>query len=322
MWWRLTVTNLKGLTKEENDILSFFSEGIQKSLEREDLTDIFINEDEVYVKTHTGQFFLEKVKYNVHFIINMLASNRELIINAGDPKLETTLGNDFRITALIPPLVNRPEIAIRKLNAYAISLNKYVDDGLLSMIHKEAIDRFIVNRKNIVVVGATGSGKTTFTNAIIGRIAELSEEGQRLVIMEDVREIVTSMKNTCKLMTTSTMDMQSLLKVAMRLNPERIIVGEVRDKAALDLLKAWNTGSPGGVATIHANGCEEALQRMIDLSMEAGVPAPYALVAHAVDVVIFIATESTKEGFKRVIKDIATVENYDHKLQRFNLKSI
>jgi Flp pilus assembly CpaF family ATPase len=113
-------------------------------------------------------------------------------------------------------------------------------------------------RLNIVVAGGTGSGKTTLANAIIWEIVDNSPE-HRLVILEDTAEIQCSADNAVYLHTSDTVDMGRLLKSTMRLRPDRIIVGEVRDGAALTLLKAWNTGHPGGIATIHANSAHSAL---------------------------------------------------------------
>ncbi|MDA0911579.1 MAG: ATPase, T2SS/T4P/T4SS family [Proteobacteria bacterium] len=306
------------LTDKECKILAYFSPAIQAALVRSDLTDIFINETAVFVKTHGEQAYLEDVKYNINFIINLIATNKGLIINQDYPKLETTIGT-LRITAMIPPLTNAPEMAIRRLNANVISLDQYVNNGQMTLEQKGVIDNAIVNRANILVAGSTGSGKTTLTNAILGRVAELDDAGERLVIMEDTRELITTLKNVTSMMTTKYLNMTDLLATAMRLNPDRIIVGEVRDKSALDLLKAWNTGSPGGVATIHANGCQEALQRLVDLSMEAGVPAPNSLIAHTVDLIIFIGTEKSSSGYVRKIRDISMVGDYDRVNSKFLL---
>ncbi|MDA0910955.1 MAG: ATPase, T2SS/T4P/T4SS family [Proteobacteria bacterium] len=306
------------LTDKECKILSYFSPAIQSALLRTDLTDIFINEKAVFFKTHSEQSKLEDVKYNINFIINLIATNKGLIINQDYPKLETTIGT-LRITAMIPPLTNSPEMAIRRLNANVIPLDRYVENGQMTLEQKAVIDNAILNRSNILVAGSTGSGKTTLTNAILGRIAELNDAGERLVIMEDTRELISKLENITPMMTAKYLNMTDLLATAMRLNPDRIIVGEVRDKAALDLLKSWNTGSRGGVATIHANGCQEALQRLIDLSMEAGVPAPNALIAQTVDLIIFIATEKSSKGYARKIQNIASVGDYDRKNNKFLL---
>ena len=165
---------------------------------------------------------------------------------------------------------------------------------------KAQIQEAITARRNILVVGGTGSGKTTLTNAIIAEMVALTPE-DRLVIMEDTAEIQCKADNAVILRTSIDISMQQLLRATMRLRPDRIIVGEVRGAEALALLKSWNTGHPGGIATLHANSADSGLVRLEQLIAESGIQADMkALIDEAVDLVIFIE----KQGGKRVIKEI------------------
>jgi type IV secretion system protein VirB11 len=169
--------------------------------------------------------------------------------------------------------------------------------------------------QNILVVGGTGSGKTTLTNAIIDYTA-IAWPNERLVIIEDTAEIQSRSKNSVILRATDTVDMLRLLKATMRLRPTRILVGEVRGAEALSLIKAWNTGHPGGVATIHANSAEAALSRMESLVAEATAAPMQKVIAEAVHVIVSIA--KTAQG--RKVQDVLRVEGYDQ--HRYRLQSI
>lgn len=163
----------------------------------------------------------------------------------------------------------------------------------------------MASRLNIVISGGTGSGKTTLANAVIGEIVKSAPE-DRLVVLEDTAEIQCAADNAVLLHTSDTVDMARLLKSAMRLRPDRIVVGEVRDGAALTLLKAWNTGHPGGVATIHSNTAMSALRRLEQLTAEASQQPMHEVIGEAVDLVISI--ERTPSG--RRVRDVIQVERY------------
>jgi Flp pilus assembly CpaF family ATPase len=150
----------------------------------------------------------------------------------------------------------------------------------------------VAERKNILIAGGTGTGKTTLANAVLNEISAISPD-HRIVIIEDVLELQCSVKNTVFLRTSANIDQVSLLRATLRLRPDRIVVGEVRDKSALALLKAWNTGHPGGIGTVHANSTGAALVRVGQLIQEAGVPAAPELISEAVNLVISIRRNST-----------------------------
>ena len=185
---------------------------------------------------------------------------------------------------------------------------------MLKHEHYTQIVQAIKDRKNILVVGGTGSGKTTFTNAIIDMIVRVNPE-HRIVIIEDTAEIQCSAKNNVILRATEKTDMLVLLKATMRLRPDRILVGEVRGREALDLLKAWNTGHPGGCATVHANSATAGLIRIEQLIAEGTTADMRDLIAEAVNIVVFI--EKTAEG--RKIKEVIKVEGFDREKQTYKI---
>jgi type IV secretion system protein VirB11 len=150
------------------------------------------------------------------------------------------------------------------------------------------------SHQNILIVGGTGSGKTTLANAIL---AEPAFARDRVIIIEDTAELQCSAADQIQMLTKRTdppVTMTDLVRDTLRLRPDRIIIGEVRDGSALDLLKAWNTGHPGGLATIHANSALEGLTRLEDLIGEVTQRIPYRAITQAINIVIYI--ERTTAG--------------------------
>lgn len=164
-----------------------------------------------------------------------------------------------RFEGLLPPVVSGPSFTIRRRASRLIPLDDYVKHKIMTAAQVSVLRSAIASRMNIVISGGTGSGKTTLANAVIAEIVANAPD-DRIVILEDTAEIQCAAENAVALHTSDTIDMARLLKSTMRLRPDRIIVGEVRDGAALTLLKAWNTGHPGGVTTIHSNTAMSALR--------------------------------------------------------------
>ena len=241
-------------------------------------------------------------------MISACASMLGVVVNPENPILECELPLDgSRFEALIPPLVSRPTFTIRKKALLIFTLWDYVDHGIMTWAQKEAIEVAVRNRENILVAGGTGSGKTTLANAILHAVSVLTPE-HRIVVIEDTLELQCSAPNAVFLRTSINTDMTRLLRATMRLRPDRIVVGEVRDGAALALIKAWNTGHPGGAGTVHANSAEAALVRVGQLIQEAGVSPVPELIAAAVNVVVFI--KRTSMG--RIVDEIVRVNGFEN----------
>lgn len=241
---------------------------------------------------------------NAESLMGTIADALHTVVTRDNPILEGELPLDgSRFEGLLPPVVAHPTFTIRKKSSVVFTLDQYVEQGIMTPEQQAAIEAAILRRANILVVGGTGSGKTTLTNAIIDGISTACPD-DRLVIIEDTAEIQCKAENSVILRANVDVDMLRLLRATMRLRPDRILVGEVRGGEALALLKAWNTGHPGGVATIHANGAYAGLIRLEQLIAEATAAANMApLIAEAVDLVI--AIEKTKGG--RRIKEIIEV---------------
>ena len=200
-----------------------------------------------------------------------------------------------RFEGVLPPVTMGPCFSIRKPAGRVIPLSDYVAAKIIRPHHAEALQRSVLARDNILVVGGTGSGKTTLANALLNEIAHT---GDRLVILEDTRELHCSAEDTVQMRTQpGCVALSDLVRSTLRLRPDRIIVGEVRGAEALDMLKAWNTGHPGGIATLHANSAEAGLHRIEQLIGEATRNVPHDLIAETIDTLVFI---TRKDGERRV----------------------
>ncbi|ESX82659.1 MULTISPECIES: P-type conjugative transfer ATPase TrbB [unclassified Mesorhizobium] len=238
-------------------------------------------------------------------IIRLVASHVRAEAHADNPIVSAELPSGERFEGLLPPVVLAPCFAIRKPAAKLYTLANYVADGIMLPLQAEALKKAVRERSNILVVGGTSSGKTTLANALL---AEVAEGDERVILIEDTRELQCAAKDCVALRTRrGSVTLADLVRSTLRLRPDRIIVGEVRGAEALDMLKAWNTGHPGGIATVHANSARSGLYRIEQLAQEAVVTVPRRLIAEAIDLIVFIAGR----GSSRRIDAIAEVTGLD-----------
>ena len=242
-------------------------------------------------------------------IIRTVAGYHGLEITPDSPLVEGEFPIDgSRFAGQLQPVVLAPTFALRKRAVAVYTLDQYVADGIMTAAHKASIIDAIIRHRNILVIGGTGSGKTTLVNAIIKAMVD-HKPTERFVIIEDTGEIQCTAQNYVQYHTSMSVSMTMLLKTTLRMRPDRISVGEVRGAEALDLLMAWNTGHEGGVATLHANNARAGLDRMkMLISMHPNAPALIEhLIAQAVHVVIHIARAPTG----RRVEEILAVDGYE-----------
>ncbi|MGO9454333.1 MAG: P-type conjugative transfer ATPase TrbB [Candidatus Binataceae bacterium] len=276
------------------------------------VTDVIINEDgRVWLEVHGKGMFeagFSLPESHRESLIGTVAAALGTVADRDHPIIEGELPIErIRFEGLMPPVVRRPCLAMRKPAQVLYTLDDYVAEGILTA-HQAAIFREAADRRhNIVVTGGTGSGKTTLAGALINEMVARSDPNDRYVIIEDTLEIQCRAQNLAQLHTAEAADLGRLVRATMRLRPDRIIIGEVRGAEALALLKAWNTGHPGGVTTIHANSARAALTRLSSLLQEAGVPPQPELIAETVNLIAFIMR--TPAG--RRVTELIRVEGHD-----------
>ncbi|KQT61205.1 MULTISPECIES: P-type conjugative transfer ATPase TrbB [unclassified Aureimonas] len=236
-------------------------------------------------------------------IVRLVAHHVGAEVHSGAPRVSAELPETGeRFEGLLPPVVSAPAFAIRKPAVAVFTLDDYVAAGIMSGAQADVLREGVAFRANILVAGGTSTGKTTLTNALLAEVAKSSD---RVVIIEDTRELQCAAPNLVAMRTKDGVaSLSDLVRSSLRLRPDRIPIGEVRGPEALDLLKAWGTGHPGGIGTIHAGSAIGALRRMEQLIQEAVVTVPRALIAETIDLVAVLAGR----GSLRRLAELARVE--------------
>lgn len=236
-------------------------------------------------------------------IVRLVAHHVGAEVHAARPRVSAELPETGeRFEGLLPPVVTAPCFAIRKPAVAVFTLADYVAAGIMTETQAALLREGVAARANILVAGGTSTGKTTLTNALLAEVADTSD---RVVIIEDTRELQCSAPNLVALRTKDGVaSLSDLVRSSLRLRPDRIPIGEVRGAEALDLLKAWGTGHPGGIGTIHAGSALGALRRMEQLIQEAVVTVPRALIAETIDLIAVLSGR----GASRHLAELARVE--------------
>ncbi|MGF1623943.1 MAG: P-type conjugative transfer ATPase TrbB [Alphaproteobacteria bacterium] len=235
-------------------------------------------------------------------IVRLVAHHVGAEVHAGAPRVSAELPETGeRFEGLLPPVVAGPTFAIRKPAVAVFTLDDYVAAGIMTAGQADLLGRAVAERRNVLVAGGTSTGKTTLVNALL---AEVAKTADRVVLIEDTRELQCTAPNLVALRTKDGVaSLSDLVRSALRLRPDRIPIGEVRGAEALDLIKAWGTGHPGGIGTIHAGSARGALRRLEQLIQEAVVTVPRALIAETIEVVAVLAGR----GSARRLSELASV---------------
>ena len=238
-------------------------------------------------------------------LICTVAALTHRVVTQAAPILEATLPDGSRFHATVPPITAAPTLAIRKHLSQALTLDDYLAQGVMDKEQHALLRQAVAQRQNIIVAGSTGSGKTTLTNALIHEISQASPQ-HRLLILEDTPEIICSSPNYVAKRTTVGVDMRALVRSSLRMRPDRIIVGEVRGGEAEALIRAWNTGHPGGVATLHCSSAYAALAKLEEYVADAVAGDKRRGIAEAVDLIAFI----TRSADRRVLSELLRVQGF------------
>ncbi|MBQ8103903.1 MAG: P-type conjugative transfer ATPase TrbB [Bradyrhizobiaceae bacterium] len=237
-------------------------------------------------------------------IVRLVAHHVGAEVHAASPRVSAELPETGeRFEGLIPPVVAAPTFAIRKPAVAVFTLDDYVSAGIMYPAQAKLLRLAVEKRRNILVAGGTSTGKTTLVNALLAEVAKTTD---RVVLIEDTRELQCAAPNLVALRTKDGVaSLSDLVRSSLRLRPDRIPVGEVRGAEALELLKAWGTGHPGGIGTIHAGSALGALRRLEQLIQEAVVTVPRALIAETINLIVVLAGR----GAARRVTELAAVRD-------------
>ncbi len=252
----------------------------------------------------------------VEIFLNAVASAVGVAFGPESPMLAAELpGRAGRLQGFRPPVVASPVFVLRKPAQEVVFLAELVAQGFLPAREAERLRRALADHKTLLVIGGTGTGKTTFLNSLLAELAQLCPE-ERIAILGDTPELQCSAPDRIRLRTSPGRTLYDLLDAVLRASPHRIVVGEVRDHSALAMLDAWNTGHPGGLATLHANSCSDALLRLSTLIQRANVPPQPQLIGATVSLIARLAGTNTRT---RHLVELAEVAGWNAATGRFEL---
>jgi len=290
---------------------------IARYLEDENIIEIMLNPD--------GRLWVDQLKGGLaetaeslaasdgERIIRLIAHHVGVEAHEEAPRVSAELPETGeRFEGLLPPVVAAPAFAIRKPATAVFTLDQYVSDRIITGAQAKILRSAIAKRANILVAGGTSTGKTTLTNALLAEVAKTSE---RVILIEDTRELQCSAPNLVALRTKEgVLTLTELVRSSLRLRPDRIPIGEVRGPEALDLLKAWGTGHPGGIGTIHAGSGLGALRRLEQLIQEAVVTVPRALIAETINIIAVLSGRGAERRLTELVEVHGLDANGDYRL--------
>lgn len=287
-----------------------FGPALLAALSDPDVVEVMLNPDgRIWLDRLTGGLELTQQRLEPaegERVVRLVAHHVGLEVDETRPRISAELPETGeRFEGLLPPIVHAPTFAIRKPAVAVFTLDDYVAAGIMDAGQAQSLHDAVAQRRNILVVGGTSTGKTTLVNALL---AEMTGGGDRIILIEDTRELQCPAPNTVALRTRDgAVTLTDLVRSALRLRPDRIPIGEVRGAEALDLVKAWGTGHPGGVGTLHAGSARGALNRLEQLIQEAVLVPPRALIAETIHLVAVLAGR----GAARRLIELAAVDGLD-----------
>lgn len=296
-------------------------ERVLTALADPDVVEVMLNDDgSLWVESLGKMECVGEISANDGMaILNQVSSALDGQLTKQDPFVEGELPlNGERFEGVAPPVVERPVFAIRKKAGRVFTLADYVRTNVLTFPQAEALRAAIEDQQNILVIGGTGSGKTTFCNALLYELSALCQE-VRMLILEDTRELQCTLKNRVFMRSTEWSSLERLSLAVKRLRPDRISVGEVRSGGpALELLKLWTSGHPGGLSTLHADSAYGGLEKLDQFLGEVSAQPQRVLIGSAVNIAVFL--KRTNAG--RRIEEIVRVRGYDLLGQKFVVETV
>ena len=303
----------------------YLGPGVLETFSDDDVTEVYLNPQDGAVRVDTrsrGKLDTGTTlaAHRVEMLLNAVAASAGATLSADTPRLEAELPaatfRGSRLQGFLPPVTSGPAFNIRKPPAVVYPLDDYVRTGILTSAQRAVLDDAVTVHRNVLIAGGTNSGKTTFANALLHEITGRFPQ-ERLVILEDTVELRCDARDHLALRTGRHVNLTELVRSALRTSPNRLIVGEVRGSEALDLLDAWATGHPGGVATVHASSAEGALLRLDRLAQRANVPPQSALIAEAIHLVVVIEGGNAGRRVSDLVRVAGLNQQGRYRLERF-----
>ena len=308
------------LSRSARMLRTALGSAIAAYLEDDQIVEVMLNPDgRLWVDRLKGGLSETSERISAHDgerIIRLVAHHVGAEVHEAAPRISAELPETGeRFEGLLPPVVAAPTFAIRKPAVAVFTLDQYVSSRIMTKAQAKSLRSAVESRLNILVAGGTSTGKTTLTNALLAEVAKTSD---RVVLIEDTRELQCQAKNLVALRTKEGVStLTDLVRASLRLRPDRIPIGEVRGPEALDLLKAWGTGHPGGVGTIHAGSGLGALRRLEQLIQEAVVTVPRALISETINIIAVLSGRGSERRLKELVQVHGLDANGDYRLTNF-----
>jgi P-type conjugative transfer ATPase TrbB len=308
------------LSRSARMLRTALGSAIATYLEDDQIVEVMLNPDgRLWVDRFKGGLAGTSETISAHDgerIIRLVAHHVGAEVHEGAPRISAELPETGeRFEGLLPPVVAAPTFAIRKPAVAIFTLDQYVSSRIMTKVQAKSLRTAVEGRLNILVAGGTSTGKTTLTNALLAEVAKSSD---RVVLIEDTRELQCQSQNLVALRTKEGVStLTDLVRASLRLRPDRIPIGEVRGPEALDLLKAWGTGHPGGIGTIHAGSGLGALRRLEQLIQEAVVTVPRALISETINIIAVLAGRGSERRLKELVQVQGLDANGDYRLTNF-----